>query len=193
MLRRAQVRFYHEPMSMSFNLNAGQRGLRLLVSAHDRWTAGVQAVTGATITAANRENRLLPLYGAAVEVLVWARSLDDMLNLGPVMDSLQAQYRAARLGQIDLIEGARYACNQAVHQLVELGTPEQGFGFPLTMPLAFDRFIQFKWATEGHLIPVGQERDQTQIRLRIKYLSHLSRQPMNATLTDLRNWFQRWL
>jgi hypothetical protein len=80
----------------------------------------------------------------------------------------------ARAGMASVLDGGRYACDRAVHQLAVLTRPVGAMTVPVSYPVAFDSLSEFQWVPEGFLPPESEERDNTQRRLRGQYIAHLA-------------------
>ncbi len=170
-------------MAVQFDQDAAKGALNLLQRAHERWKATTNQLQGTKLAtqAAIREARL-EAYDHAVAVLTWSRGLDDMCQALP-------SYASARMFKVDLLGAARYACNRAVHQLLMLGQPNLGIGFPLGFPLQFNSLSFFKWAPE-HLLPPANTERQNQLSIRAQYIQRFAGNPMTPDLADLRVWFE---
>ncbi|AIJ23239.1 hypothetical protein [Amycolatopsis methanolica] len=185
-------------MSNAFDYAKARGTLRVLQLAHDRWRDVFSQLDGMKFDDLNgREEVAHIIRGPAVEFLMWARGLDDFCRgmperrngkLTPTQPYL-AGYEAARSSVEGLVDGARYATNREVHQLLALMEPKGAMRFPMSFPLAFDHFGGVRWLHEVHLPAVDEERSG-QLQLRQAYVDHLAGQKVGPTLDDLRAWFE---
>ena len=147
-------------------------GLHLLRLAHERWSATQRELGSPELTPENRREFTLRLYGDAINVLVWARGLDDFCSAknGPV-----AGYAAARPGMAATLDGARFACAHAIHQLGVTAQAVSGLVDPLIGPLTTRSRV--RWAA-AELLP----DDERRARGRTSYTQTLAKRDIAPTL-----------
>jgi hypothetical protein len=177
-----------------FDGGVALHALRLLQLAHDRWLSLAADLQGKRfVEVGDRDEAAALLHGYAVEVLLWARAVDDwclgLPRYGKPTAPVLATYEQARPALEDLLEGARYAVNHSIHQLTGLTRPYGVMRFPLNTRDIFDTFAGIRWLPEGHL-PQLSEPDPTQQRFRQKYVAHMAGREMGPTLLQLRSWFE---
>lgn len=177
-------------MTATIDRDAVLGGLRMLQLAHDRWHAARREMGGKKITGGAGREIALHAHGAAVEVATWARAIDDACKKHP---DLVPDYPAARTEVADLLDAARYACNTALHQLTVLPHVIGGISAPLRAPIVADKMAGYHWAHERALPARDREHDDTQRRLREKYVALLAGRDMKPALDRLRGWFERML
>jgi hypothetical protein len=172
-------------MSVAFDPAAAKAAKRLIQLSHDSWIEGLQQLAGADITGVHWHDFALRQYSHAAAVLVWARGLDDMcrVNAGQL-----PTYLPARPQSEALLGAARYACNRAVHQLINLNQPLGGVGFPLQFPFGFNNLTSFQWVPEG-LLPDPQTEQGGQASIRAYYVAEFAGMDVTPGLTLLRAWF----
>lgn len=173
-----------------YSADIAATGLWLLRDAHDQWTAAYQDVAGGRGDGEHHPLVALRLHQHAAAVATWARALDQLCGGGPVpMDG----YRAARTPEVaDLLDGARYVCNRSVHQLLNLTRSIGGISGALSGPLRGDTVGLVTWATESFLPSTTSERPD-QAGARAAYIARYAGRPVQGTLADLREWFDRTL
>ncbi|MDQ0376639.1 hypothetical protein [Amycolatopsis thermophila] len=188
-------------MTDPFDIPKARGTLRVLQLAHDRWTELYEGIEGLKFDDLNGQEEVAAIIrGPAVEMMMWARGLDDLCRgmperrdgqLVPTEPDLPG-YETARATVAGLVDGARYATNREVHQLLALMQPKGALKFPLTFPLAFDHFGGVQWLHEMQLPPAAEER-RGQAPLRQAYVDHLAGRPVGPTLDGLRQWFESQL
>ncbi|MEU0465041.1 hypothetical protein ABZ215_13640 [Amycolatopsis sp. NPDC006131] len=184
-------------MTDSFDSATARGTLRVLQLAHDRWQDVCARLHGLKFEDLDgREEVAHVVRGPAVETLMWARGLDDfcrgMPKNGRATQAVLDGYEAGREHLSGLVDGARYATNRSVHQLLALMRPLGAFVLPMKFPFGFDHFGGVKWLHEQHLPPADQEQPG-QGRLRVAYVNHLASRDVGPTLDALRAWFEQQL
>ncbi len=185
-------------MNTSFDDPQAHGTLRALQLAHERWQEVISRLDGMKFDDLNGREEVAHLVrGPAVEFLMWARGLDDFCRgmperkngiLVPTQPSLTG-YDAGRTQVAGLVDGARYATNREVHQLLALMQPQGAMKFPLRFPWAFDHFAGVQWLYEAHLPPATVERPG-QLQFRQAYVDNLAGHKVGPTLDALRAWFE---
>lgn len=162
-------------------------GLWLLRDAHDHWLAEYDEVSKTRGDTEHHRTVALRLHQHTASVLTWARAMDDLCDGDP---NPLPSYRAARPPRAALLDGARYASNRSLHQLLTLTRSIGGFRFPLVMPLIANEVGIIRWADGWHLPPLASEFPAQQV-LRGKYMAAFAGRPIFATLAELREWFEQ--
>lgn len=156
-------------------------GLHLLQLAHERWKATQRELGSPELTADNRREFTLRLYGDAINVLVWARGLDKFCK---GKNSPVSGYAAARPAMAAMLDGGRFACEHAIHQLGVTAQAVSGLVGPLIGPLTSGSRV--RWAA-AELLP----NDERGARGRVGYEQTLANRDIAPTLDQLVGWFER--
>lgn len=176
-----------------FDRGVARRVVRLMQLADERWRMQYASMQGQEVSSVEHSDEVqVLLHGYAVEMLMWARGLDDWCRGKGTCDAL-AGYEQARENVRGLIEGARYVTNHAVHQLADLSRVATGFSVPFSVPLKFDKLAAITWVTKAFLPLEAEEHDDTQRRFRQQYVEHLSGRSIDTTMTALLSWFEEQL
>ncbi|KOG73649.1 hypothetical protein ADK77_08270 [Streptomyces antibioticus] len=114
---------------------------------------------------------------AAMEVTYWACALDEQLK------NRDAWYRGCREYGRAVMQGVRYARNQATHQLPMLVQRRAGFQAPIVAPFRADEIV---WTPLDQLPPPDRTPSREQ---RDNYHRHLSGRPVRHTIDAVAAWF----
>lgn len=173
----------------AYDPDTAAAALWLLRDAHDRWLAEYVEVVATKGDTEHHRTIALRLHQHTASVLTWSRGLDDLCGREP---GPLPSYQAARQAQPVLLDGARYACNRSLHQLLTLTRSVGGFSWPIVFPLVADEVGIIRWAEEDLLPPFASERTDQQ-RIRSAYLARFAGQPVGPALAELREWFEQQL
>jgi hypothetical protein len=179
----------------SFDFGTARRTLRQLQFAHDRWREVYAHLEDLRFEGENnREEVALRVRSPAVETITSVRALDDWClglldNKGRPTQPVLAGYEERRAEVEGLLNGARYATNRSLHQLLVPTTAYGLMRFPFNPNHIFNTFAGVRWLAERHLPPALSENPRQQ-ELRKDYVKHMARQDVGPTLDRLREFFE---